>query len=64
MITRQEALQVGEHVAVVETALAVAELLAYSVILIALHGEEVHVAVVTRLIGDKGSVEARLPIGL
>ena len=64
MITRQEALQVGEHIAVVETALAVAELLAYSVVLIALHGEEVHVAVVARLIGDKGGVEARLPIGL
>ena len=64
VVARQELLQIGEHVCVVETTLAPPKLLAYGMVLISLHGEEVHIAVVPRLVRDKGRVEARLLISL
>ena len=63
MLTRQESLQVGKHIAVVEAALLTTKLLAYRMMLIALHCEEVHVAMIAWLIGDEGRIEARFTEG-
>ena len=63
VVTSHQATQVGEHIGVVEAALGLAELLAYRVVLVALHSEEVDVAMIARLIGDVCRVEASLTEG-
>ena len=63
VVTSHQATQVGEHIGVVEAALGLAELLAYRVVLVTLHSEEVDVAMVARLIGDVCRVEASLTEG-
>ena len=63
VLTRHEALQIGDHIAIVETALLTAKLLTDGVMLVPLHSEEVHIAVVPWLIGDEGRIEARFTEG-
>ena len=63
MLARHEALQIGDHIAVVETTLLTAKLLTDGVMLVPLHSEEVHIAVVPWLIGDEGRIEARFAEG-
>ena len=63
VLTRHETLQIGDHIAIVETALLTAKLLTDGVMLVPLHSEEVHIAVVPWLIGDEGRIEARFTEG-
>ena len=63
MLTRHETLQIGDHIAIVETALLTAKLLTDGVMLVPLHREEVHIAVVPWLVGDEGRIEARFTEG-
>ena len=63
VLARHEALQIGDHIAIVETALLTAKLLTDGVMLVPLHSEEVHIAVVPWLIGDEGRIEARFTEG-
>ena len=57
VLTRHETLQIGDHIAIVETALLTPKLLTDGVMLVPLHSEEVHIAVVPWLIGDEGRIE-------
>ena len=63
VLARHKALQIGDHIAIVETALLTAKLLTDGVMLVPLHSEEVHIAVVPWLIGDEGRIEARFTEG-
>ena len=63
VLARHETLQIGDHIAIVETALLTAKLLTDGVMLVPLHSEEVHIAVVPWLIGDEGCIEARFTEG-
>ena len=63
VLTRHETLQIGDHIAIVETTLLTAKLLTDGVMLVPLHSEEVHIAVVPWLIGDEGRIEARFTEG-
>ena len=63
VLARHKTLQIGDHITIVETALLTAKLLTDGVMLVPLHSEEVHIAVVPWLIGDEGRIEARFTEG-
>ena len=63
VLARHETLQIRDHIAIVETALLTAKLLTDGVMLVPLHSEEVHIAVIPWLVGDEGCIEARFTEG-